>query len=652
MVNHQRRCREGNRLLRLLLLCAVAGFVTVSVRAQAPIGELSKREDATPKVTHKRNYWYVGAELFSPFMYDDLYSWTRGTNGKFHFGAGFQLRGGYQFTSVFGLELALGLGGNRLSPSEFQYEYYLGKYNAYTFYPYTQVDGQTYTLPFPGLVGEQGNNLGRIEVDATQFRYIQSRVNFTQFSLSAVVNMNRLFHPGYYTEQPVELLLRPGLYLSNFRSKVVDTRTGEVVAPRINRSLTWGVGTDLSLRFNLHPSWAFDLSARLVWERDHAMDGIENIKRAYDAYMIQPAVGVVYKLRSKAIAPVVPITPVLIPAPAPSVESATPIEPADKIAEPVFPQLSWGQPAVMLWGRVKQRSHTAAIYLTYPVNKTHIERSLHQNSMELERLEAELDSYIGNPDYTVRRIRVEGFASPEGSYTSNMRLAQGRAASIIDYIISRKPMLQRSLFQTGRMTENWAGLRDTLQRNLALPGSEAFLKLMDAEANTEHLKQRMKLLPHYDYLLNNVYPRLRLSSYTVEYDVRSYSINEAFQIIERNPELLSAAEMYAVAVKQGLDTPKGKYALVALEKYYPTSADFLLHKGYSLLNQGRYEQALATLNQVGSQNLDALNMLGVAHAYMGQLDEAMRCFEQAAVSLGDAQQNLNLLQNYLREKKR
>lgn len=578
---------------------------------------VSKDGARTARV-YKPNYWYVGAEFFSPLIYDDLYSWVRGS--KFNFGKGVQLKGGYQFSSVFGLEVNVGVGQNYLNTSSFQKDYVLGLYDAYTYYPYTLIDGTTYTHYYPKLVGEQGNNPAAVQVEGVPFSQIRSRARFIQTSLNATVNLTRLFYSNRYTEKPVELWLKPGVYLSRFRSQVYNTTTGRAIAPRVNRSHTWGAGGDLSVRFNLSPRWALDLTNRLIWERDHSIDGVLNAKRAYDSYIWEPAVGLVYKFRRRAE---VPAEPALLP-----------------VMEPkLLLDLAYWYPEEVSSPALKQRSHSAAVYLTYILNKTFISPELHNNPSELARLEKEMKLYLTNPDYTVRSIRVEGFASPEGPYDNNMRLAEGRARSIIDYIVSHTGA-DRGLFTVGRMSENWDGLRDTLQKDASIPGRDRFLELLSSTKDTESIKARIQRIPEYKELLANVYPHLRLSSFTVDYEVRTYKTGEAKELIRTNPSMLSAEEMYSVACHHGLGTAEGDAAIAVLKKHYPGADLTLSYEGVRLLQSGAYGEAVEVLSRVQHPTSGTLNALGVAHAYLGHVSEAKRLLTRAATDNADARSNL------------
>ena len=51
----------------------------------------------------------------------------------------------------------------------------------------------------------------------------------------------------------------------------------------------------------------------------------------------------------------------------------------------------------------------------------------------------------------------------------------------------------------------------------------------------------------YRYILDNIYPRLRHSDYTVTYTVRPFSIEEAKEILKTKPQQLSLQEMFLVA---------------------------------------------------------------------------------------------------------
>lgn len=597
---------------------------TEATQAQAFNHTVSQETETTnntyAKKNYRSNYWFVGVEAMSPLTFGTLYSLTN--QGHLHLGVGAQISGGYQFSPVFGLQAAFGAGKSSAFANDFQRNFYLGQHDAYTYYPYTMIDGTVYHFPVTNkegktLIGEQGNNPQQVQLAATPFSQIKSNISFWQASVNADLNLTRLFFASTYEEKPVELWLRPGAYLSSYTAKVLHRETGKVVAPNVNNKFTIGLGGDVAVRFNLSPRWAIDVNNRFIWQHDRSIDGVQSIRRAYDSYVWQPAVGVVYKFRKAA--------PEMAYVPAP-----TPVQPQKHVI-PLTPELATqlliGLPERITLPEAKPRNYSASIALTYPLNKTYIVRNLHNNAAELARVDNELRTITANNDYHVRNIRVEGFASPEGPLDNNFRLSTGRAQSIIDYLVQRNPRLDRSQFQLGRMTENWDGLRDTLTQNPNLPSANEVLALLNRQPDTEIVKQEIKRIAGYPELLKNVYPYLRKSSYTVQFDVRAYALSEAKEKMKTNPENVGSEEMYAVALDYGFNTAEGKAALATLQQVHPDAPLTQLYRAYQLLENKQNGEALRLLQSFKFNDGAYYNLMGVALARNGQWDAARQYFQ-------------------------
>jgi len=329
---------------------------------------------------------------------------------------------------------------------------------------------------------------------------------------------------------------------------------------------------------------------------------------------------VVYKFRK--VIPEVVYVPVPVPAPAP----VQPQEPVNPLTPELAAKLLTSLPEHITIPEAKPRNYSASIALTYPLNKTYIVRNLHNNAAELARVDNELRTITANKDYRVRNIRVEGFASPEGPLNNNFRLSTGRAQSIIDYLVQHNPRLDRSQFQLGRVTENWDGLRDTLTKNPNLPSANEVLALLKRQPDTEIVKQEIKRIAGYPELLKNVYPYLRKSSYTVQFDVRAYALPEAKEKMKTHPENVGAEEMYAVALDYGFTTAEGKAALATLQQIHPDAPLTKLYRAYQLLEAQQNGEALRLLQSFKFNDGAYYNLLGVALARNGQWDAARQYF--------------------------
>ncbi|MDO4770765.1 hypothetical protein [Porphyromonas sp.] len=605
-----------------LLLC---GFLLLCDLVSTTMSAQESNEGSCPRLhaKHQGSYWYTGAELFSPYYFGDLYSIS---DKKFCFGVGGQLKLGHQFSPIFAIELNAGYGQNSALASGYQQTYVLGMHDAYVYYPYTMIDGIVYT-PVKDIFGEQGINSNEISLKGIGLDKIRSDVRMIQTSINAVLNLNGLFSlSAARYDQPVVLLLKPGLYLSHFSSTIVDASTDKKVAPKVNQDLTFGLGGDLSLRFNLSSKWGLELTNRLVWERDRAIDGVLSAKRAYDDFTWQPAVGLVYKF-GKTVKPrystrqVAPV-PKVIPKPEYMI---------------IYPEAT----AEIV---PKQRAHSATISLSYPLNKTNIEPGLANNKAELARIEGELQRLQDDSDLTIRGIMIDGYASPEGDLNHNLRLAEGRAQSLIEYVMQRSE-LSRSLFRLGTTGENWEGLKETVSAS-SLPNKSAILVILSG-ADVNVRKAEMKRVAGYAELLRDVYPSLRLSKYTVSYDIRGFHPNEAKERIKTDPTSLSPEEIYTVAQLYPKGSPQRVEALEVLDKLYGDSDLARTLRGLNRLESGMYDQAIRNLTQVKQKTTVVINALGIAHAERGDNESARRYFDSISDKSDIAKSNLSQLNKYI-----
>lgn len=106
----------------------------------------------------------------------------------------------------------------------------------------------------------------------------------------------------------------------------------------------------------------------------------------------------------------------------------------------------------------KTRHEKGAAYVDFPVNKTGIYPAYRNNRSELAKIENTINRIKGDADVSINNITIKGYASPEGSYANNSRLAEARTRSLVDYLKKEYP-LDSSLFQLDYEPEDWEGLR-------------------------------------------------------------------------------------------------------------------------------------------------------------------------------------------------
>ncbi len=198
---------------------------------------------------------------------------------------------------------------------------------------------------------------------------------------------------------------------------------------------------------------------------------------------------------------------------------------------------------------VKTRSERGSAFIDFVVNRTEIKPDYRGNIAELGKITSTIDLVKNDPNVSITVVKIHGYASPEGSFANNRRLAEGRAEALAGYV-GRLYSFPSGMIEVESTPEDWDGLRRYVADSLSLDNRDGILAIIDntdlaPDARERRLKSRFP--QQYRILLNEVYPALRHSDYEVEYVVRPFSLEEARVILTENPRLLSLHELYMIA---------------------------------------------------------------------------------------------------------
>lgn len=291
---------------------------------------------------------------------------------------------------------------------------------------------------------------------------------------------------------------------------------------------------------------------------------------------------------------------------------------------------------------VKQRAEKGNAYLDFPVNQTKIYPEYRRNPMELAEINRTINVVKENSDTKITGISLHGYASPEGSYANNTRLAKGRSEALKTYIM-KEYGLSADMFTVQSTPEDWAGLRAYVEKN-DVANKAKVLEIIDSQMdNLDAKENKIKALDGamYQALLRDCYPALRHTDYVVHYTVRAYSVEEAKALLKSRPQLLSLEEMYLVAqtYQEGSDEFNEVFDIAV--RMYPEDSTANINAAAMELKRGNTEQAVRYLQRSSQTNATAQNNQGVYHMLTGDLDKAEACFKKAK-ELGSAQADGNL----------
>lgn len=293
---------------------------------------------------------------------------------------------------------------------------------------------------------------------------------------------------------------------------------------------------------------------------------------------------------------------------------------------------------------VKHREESGRAFLDFPVNQTTIYPEYRRNVSELKKINSTIDIVRNDTNTVITSICIHGYASPEGSYANNKRLAQGRAEALKQYVRSQYGFAD-SIFTVQSTPEDWQGLRDFVSKS-SVAYREEVLSVIDSKHSEDEKSRMLEKIDNrktYLYLLNNVYPALRHSDYTVNYTVRPFNVDEAARLLYVRPQLLSLNEMFMVANKYELGSEEFNKVFEIAVHLFPDDETANLNVANIYLAEGNWQRAERYISKCGDSP-KAIHAKGVLALLKGDYAEAETLLKKAEeLGIKEATENLGHL---------
>lgn len=293
----------------------------------------------------------------------------------------------------------------------------------------------------------------------------------------------------------------------------------------------------------------------------------------------------------------------------------------------------------------KKLDEKAVFYIDYPLGSDNILPDYRNNRTELQKLDSLLSPLSAGDYSSMEHIRVCGYASPDGTYIDNERLATSRAGFFASYICSTYG-IPRFRLETTSVAEDWEGLSVLLQSEQPPYATTVLSIIQHAGIFNGREKQLMDLRggePYRD-MLHRFFPRLRRLEVSVRWNIRAVSAGEAYRLIYTHPEWLSLSEMYGAAryYRPGTEQYREVYEIAAYR--FPEDVVANINASSAVMLTGDVKSARTYLQRVESDPR-SWNNLGVLALMEGNTGEAEEWFRKAVgVEPQKARRNLQRLQ--------
>lgn len=296
---------------------------------------------------------------------------------------------------------------------------------------------------------------------------------------------------------------------------------------------------------------------------------------------------------------------------------------------------------------VKERHESGVACLNFHLDKYDIVPSLGNNRAELDSIRRTIDKVRDDADVTITSIELHGYASPDGNYYHNADLARNRIRALYLYLRDMYN-LPDGLYRNNTTPEDWEGAIAQARKSDLIKKDEV-LRIMESEMHPDQKEAQLRLKTPADYrfLVDNVFPGLRRTEYTVNYDVRNFNLEEARKLINTRPQKLSLKEMYVVANSYERGSEEYKHAYDVAVAMFPHDETANVNAAYVALDGGDLGRAERYLKRAGNTP-QAENARGALEVLRGNFDKARPHFQKAAdAGLQEAVENLRELKRRL-----
>lgn len=290
---------------------------------------------------------------------------------------------------------------------------------------------------------------------------------------------------------------------------------------------------------------------------------------------------------------------------------------------------------------VKLRTQQMSAKVTFKQGDSIIDPALFNNAEELDKIGNFMKKIQNNKDLSIQSITLKGYASPEGSYSFNTKLAAARSQSL-KADLEKRLNINPNLIKAESFSEDWDSLKNWLLVS-DWPSKDQLLKIINDNSDPNVRDAKIRALDNgkvYAKLLKDVYPGLRRVDYIVNYNVKPFTVETGQVIILTHPENMSLYEMYQVAESYDKNSPKYAEAYEIASRLYPNDPTANINMAAVAINARDLAKARKYLKRV-AESASSLNNLGIVFALEGNYADAEKCFNKA-IQMGSEEAAYNL----------
>lgn len=301
------------------------------------------------------------------------------------------------------------------------------------------------------------------------------------------------------------------------------------------------------------------------------------------------------------------------------------------------------EPAVVLgkdaFQRITPEQNESAIY--YLINSAQV-RNNQVKSEEIKAMEKFLKEAKADENMKLKDVQIQSYASPDGSFNWNDKLANKRESSSTDFL--KKNMKKNKVeeykdldfFKKYVVAEDWEGFKKAMEAS-SIRDKELILRVLAMHTDPEVREREIKnIASAYSTIADQILPKLRRSKFVVNAERIGKSDEQIQELAKSNPSELNVEELLYAATLFENNADKLAVYETAMSQY-PNDWRGFNDAGMILFEMGKVAQAKVDFekaNSLSANNKIVKNNLGAVELKNGNVKEAEVLFG-AATGVGD-----------------
>ncbi|MDR2843538.1 MAG: hypothetical protein LBV57_02695 [Candidatus Symbiothrix sp.] len=234
-------------------------------------------------------------------------------------------------------------------------------------------------------------------------------------------------------------------------------------------------------------------------------------------------------------------------------------------------------------------------------------------------------------------VEISAYASPDGGYDLNEKLAEKRETSTANYLSKELKKAKVKAPVTARYTaQDWDGFKELVEKS-TIQDKDLILRVLSMYSDSEQREREIKNISAvYSDLAETILPQLRRSRLTANIEIIGKSDEEIASLAVSNPRSLNVEELlYAATLTSTEDAKAAIYKKVI--ELFPNDARGFNNLGATEFAQGKLDVAESSFNKALklSSSLPEANLnLGWIALSKGNTDLASQYFGKASGAQG------------------